>query len=127
MLTVAASNADQSEEVAEYSSQGPVTQLLTDANTKQTIAKPNLTAVDAVEVLGVGDFPNIFNGSSAAAAHVAAVAAQMVGQTGNSNREQLQWQLTQSAQGHRRRWLILSGSGLLDAKEAFELIVLHKG
>lgn len=41
----------------------------------QVLSKPDITAADRVSVSGAGDFPTTFTGTSAAAAHAAAIAA----------------------------------------------------
>lgn len=74
-----------SEDVAGYSSQGPVTHSFPVA---QTINKPDLTSVDGVSVTGAGGFPSPFFGTSAAAPHASAVAALIWGQLpGSTNVE----------------------------------------
>ena len=52
-----------------YSSRGP---------TRNGVIKPDLTAVDGVRVTGSGNFVTLFFGTSAAAPHVAAVAALLL-------------------------------------------------
>jgi len=56
--------------IAEYSSRGPYTNF---AGT--TIPKPDVCGMDGVSVSGAGPFPSLFNGTSAAAPHIAAIAA----------------------------------------------------
>ena len=59
-------------EIAPYSSQGPVTIAFPQPERR---LKPDLIGVDGVTVTGAGGFSNPFFGTSAAAPHVAAVAA----------------------------------------------------
>lgn len=62
-----------------YSSQGP---SRIEFPTLEIRDKPDITASDGVEVSGFGGFPTPFFGTSAAAPHVAAVAAQLLGGSG---------------------------------------------
>ncbi len=55
-----------------YSSRGPVEIYFPQPETRQ---KPDLAAVDGVSITGAGGFPTTFYGTSAAAPHVAAIAA----------------------------------------------------
>ncbi len=75
VVTCGAIDVDTPEQVEEFSSQGPVTMLT------ETRQKPDLCGVDGVEVSGVGGFGSPFYGTSAAAPHVAAVAALLWQQT----------------------------------------------
>ncbi|MCK9593993.1 MAG: PKD domain-containing protein, partial [Methanoregula sp.] len=59
-----------------FSSRGPVTITYPSPIIRQ---KPDITGVDGVEISGAGGFPNPFYGTSAAAPHIAAVAAQIWG------------------------------------------------
>ena len=61
--------ADSINDIEYFSSQGPVTTLTGTRN------KPDVCGVDGVAVTGAGGFPNPFYGTSAAAPHVAAIAA----------------------------------------------------
>jgi|GEM_PF-2215795 len=71
-----------------FSSQGPVTII-----GQGQRAKPDITGIDKVTVTGVGGFGSPFPGTSAAAPHIAAIAAQLWGQypsaTGNQIRDHL--------------------------------------
>jgi cysteine-rich repeat protein len=73
-ITVGTINADDpgSDTIAPYSSQGPCEMFFPAAETR---AKPDITGIDGVAVTGAAGFPNPFFGTSAAAPHVAAVAA----------------------------------------------------
>ena len=55
--------------IENFSSQGPVTMI------SETRQKPDICGIDGVSVTGAGGFPNPFYGTSAAAPHIAAVAA----------------------------------------------------
>ena len=68
VITVAAITPDESglDETAAYSSQGP---------TNNGAAKPDIAAIDGVQISEAADFGARFFGTSAAAPHVAAVAA----------------------------------------------------
>ena len=83
VVTVGAINAQDPgiDNIAFYSSQGPSKINLVDQN--QTLVgterrKPDVVALDGVSVSGVGGFPNQFFGTSAAAPHVAGIAAQLM-------------------------------------------------
>ena len=71
VITVAAIAHDQAglDRTAQYSSRGP---------TNNGAAKPDIAAVDGVRVSGVTDFGSRFFGTSAAAPHIAAVAALLL-------------------------------------------------
>ena len=65
--------SDQGHDTLEsYSSQGPVEIYFP---SRETRVKPDIVAVDCVTVTGAGSFPIVFCGTSAAAPHVAGVAA----------------------------------------------------
>jgi len=72
------------DEIESYSSQGPVTITYPAASQRQ---KPDICGVDDVNITGAGNFGEPYNnnwyfsGTSAAAPHVAAVAAQIWGST----------------------------------------------
>ncbi len=68
VVTVGAVNT--SKQIEDYSSQGPVT--LYNGIVR---SKPEVCGIDGVAITGAGGFPNPFYGTSAAAPHVAAVAA----------------------------------------------------
>ncbi|WP_169743641.1 PGF-pre-PGF domain-containing protein [Methanolacinia paynteri] len=76
VITTAAVNWITPSTIESYSSRGPVT---ISYPTPEIRAKPDITGVDNVSITGAGGFTNPFSGTSAAAPHVAAVAAQIWG------------------------------------------------
>ena len=76
-LAVGTINAGEvgNDEIASYSSRGP---SRIDFPSREDRAKPDLIGIDGVNVSGAGGFPTPFFGTSAAAPHVAAVAAQLM-------------------------------------------------
>lgn len=71
-IAVGAINAAAPSQIANYSSQGPVTIRYPAAETRN---KPDVCGIDGVRVTGAGGFSSTFYGTSAAAPHVAAIAA----------------------------------------------------
>jgi hypothetical protein len=71
VLSVGAINASDpgSDSIASYSSHGP---------TGDGRIKPDITAIDGVDVSGAGGFPDPFFGTSAAAPHIAGLAALLL-------------------------------------------------
>lgn len=69
VLACGAIDASDPNSIEDYSSLGPVTMI------SGTREKPDICGVDGVAVTGAGGFSNPFYGTSAAAPHVAAVAA----------------------------------------------------
>jgi PGF-pre-PGF domain-containing protein len=76
VITAAAVKWSTPSTIESYSSRGPVT---ISYPTPEIRAKPDITGVDGVSITGAGGFSNPFYGTSAAAPHVAAVAAQIRG------------------------------------------------
>ena len=72
---IAADDPDN-DDIEFFSSQGPVTISYPSPVSR---AKPNLCGIDRVAVTGAGGFPSTFWGTSAAAPHIAAIAAQLWG------------------------------------------------
>lgn len=70
VIAVGAVNQSTPEQIASYSSRGPVTM-----RGGTTRSKPDVVGIDGVSVTGAGIFPSTFFGTSAAAPHVAAMAA----------------------------------------------------
>jgi len=76
VIAVGAINASDpgNDDIEEFSCQGPVTII-----GESERAKPDLCGIDGVAVTGAGGFSTPFYGTSAAAPHVAAIAAQLWG------------------------------------------------
>jgi subtilisin family serine protease/putative transposon-encoded protein len=72
VITVGAINQDNPDNIAAYSSRGPVTLISENRN------KPDVCGIDGVNVTGVGSLSNIFYGTSAAASHIAALASLLM-------------------------------------------------
>lgn len=70
VITAAAVDVANPQWAASYSSQGPVSML--DGSSRQ---KPDISGATGVTVSGAGGFPTTFTGTSAAAPHIAAIAA----------------------------------------------------
>ena len=77
VLAVGAVDADDpgNDDLRSYSDQGPSRIYFPSFETRQ---KPDAVASDGVSVTGSGGFPSHFNGTSAAAPHVAGIAALLV-------------------------------------------------
>ena len=77
VLAVGAVDADDpgNDDLRSYSDQGPSRVYFPSFETRQ---KPDVVASDGVSVTGSGGFPSHFNGTSAAAPHVAGIAALLV-------------------------------------------------
>ncbi len=74
VIAVGAIDADdpRNDDIERFSSQGPVEIFFP---TPETRPKPDLVSIDGVSVTGAGWFQQVFHGTSAAAPHVAAIAA----------------------------------------------------
>lgn len=72
VLTIGALGATSPNQLEPFSSRGPVTIVYPHREIRQ---KPNLCGIDGVTVTGSGGFPNRFYGTSAAAPHIAGIAA----------------------------------------------------
>lgn len=88
IIAVGAVPASSPSAIEPFSSRGP---------TFDGRAKPDLVATDAVSVSGVGGFPETFIGTSAAAPHVAGVAALLLQLNPGLSRGQLKTLLQESA------------------------------
>ena len=75
VLAAAAANARTPDLIEPFSARGPAEIF---HPTRETRPKPDVTSVDGVRVSGVGGFPTRFFGTSAAAPHVAGVAALLL-------------------------------------------------
>ncbi|AFC99382.1 Subtilisin-like serine proteases (peptidase S8 family) [Methanocella conradii HZ254] len=73
VISVGAIPASNPNSIESFSSQGPVTITYP----SQQRQKPDICGIDGVSVTGSGGFSNPFYGTSAAAPHVAAIAAQL--------------------------------------------------
>ncbi len=113
-LAVAAINAGSST-VAFYSSRGPAR---IDYPSLQLRAKPDLAATDGVSVTGAGGFSNPFFGTSAAAPHAAAVAAQLLSAGPDVTPQEVRSALLASASGGGGSTSV--GRGRINALAAFE-------
>ena len=124
VLAVAAVDHDPAgfNTVRSYSSRGP---------TNNGVVKPDLTAVDGVAITGSGGFATPFFGTSAAAPHVAAIAALLLearpqlldgeGDSADRERALLRGVLTGSAIDLGTAGMDnVSGAGRIDALEALE-------
>ncbi len=72
VIACGAVNADTPLQIEPFSSRGPVTLL------NETRNKPDIVGADGVDVTGVGGFSDPFYGTSAAAPHIAAIAALLM-------------------------------------------------
>lgn len=77
VLTVGTINADEpgNDQIAFYSSQGPSEIVDPNSGNRSFRSKPDITGIDGVRVSGAGGFSSRFFGTSAAAPHVAGIAA----------------------------------------------------
>jgi len=94
VISCAAVDQGTPETVEGFSSQGPSTIFYPSFVERQT---PVMTGVDGVSVTGAGSFPSTFYGTSAAAPHVAAVAAMIWSADLSFNSSQVTSMLTGSA------------------------------
>ena len=120
-LAVAAINAGSSS-TAFYSSHGP---SRIDFPSRRDRAKPDLTAIDGVSVTGAGGFPTTFFGTSAAAPHAAAVAAQLLSTSPDVTPNDVISALVSSASGGGSR--NAAGNGLINALSAFNQLGVELG
>lgn len=109
------------DDIEPFSSQGPVTITYP---TPETRAKPNLCGIDGVTVTGAGGFYVPFYGTSAAAPHIAAIAAQLWGAFPTNTSDEIRTHLYDSAvdlgsAGYDN----VFGYGRADARRAYEMIV----
>ncbi len=112
-IAVGAINAGSSS-AAFYSSQGPA---LVEFPSRDVRPKPDIAATDGVSVTGAGGFPSPFFGTSAAAPHAAAVAAQLLSAGPNVTPTQVRSALLGTASGGGSSAAV--GSGQISAIRAF--------
>ncbi|MFC1787397.1 S8 family serine peptidase, partial [Halobacteriota archaeon] len=114
-------NDPGNDDIEPFSSQGPVT---ISYPTPVSRPKPDISGIDGVAVTGAGGFPDDFHGTSAAAPHIAAIAAQIWGaypdKTGNEIRTML---YSSAVDLGSAGYDSVFGYGRSDALEAFESIV----
>jgi hypothetical protein len=108
------------DDIEPFSSQGPVTISYPSPVSRP---KPDLCGIDGVTVTGAGGFPIPFYGTSAAAPHIAAIAAQLWGAFPNKTGNEVSATLYSSAfdlgsAGYDN----IFGYGRADALDAFEAI-----
>ena len=122
-IAVGAINASDpgNDDIEFFSSQGPVTISYPSPVSRP---KPDLCGIDGVTVTGAGGFPSPFYGTSAAAPHIAAIAAQLWGAFHNKTGNEIRTTLYSSAvdlgsAGYDN----VFGYGRADALDAFEAIV----
>ncbi|WP_170132023.1 S8 family peptidase [Arenicella xantha] len=132
VLAVGTINSSQvnTGEVAFYSSQGPALIHTTSRNSvtggaqfesQQKRRKPDLVALDQVSVSGAGGFPSLFYGTSAAAPHVAGIAAQLMSVTNLVKADDVRRALINGAQDIGKKGFdFTSGYGLVDAEQALD-------
>ncbi len=96
VVAVGAINANEpgNDAVAFYSSHGP-SRIVFPALSNR--AKPDVMGIDGVSVTGVGGFPTTFFGTSAAAPHVAGIAAQLMSSAKNVKVSNVREALTKGA------------------------------
>jgi len=119
-VTVGALDAHQliHQDVEPYSSQGPATIRYP---VEEMRPKPDVCALDAVSVTGAGGFPIEFRGTSAAAPHIAAIAALLKGAMPEFSMETIREIITTDAADI---WLVgydtTSGYGRAEVLDSFD-------
>ncbi len=90
VIAVGAIDASDSgnDDIEDFSSQGPVTII-----GEEQRAKPDVCGIDGVTVTGAGGFSNPFYGTSAAAPHIAAIAAQLWGRFPTATADEIRDQI----------------------------------
>jgi cysteine-rich repeat protein len=122
-VTVATINADDpgTDTIAAYSSQGPCDITFPAVEAR---AKPDVTGIDGVAVTGAAGFPNPFFGTSAAAPHVAAVAALMLDANGGLSPAQVKQALqTEAVDLGSGGFDFVFGAGRVDARAAVASVI----
>jgi len=82
------------DDIASFSSQGP---SRIDFPIRQDRQKPEITGIDGVAVTGSGGFPRQFFGTSAAAPHIAGIAALLKSANPDASREEIETALIDGA------------------------------
>ncbi|MBN2410152.1 S8 family serine peptidase [candidate division KSB1 bacterium] len=90
---IAASDPDN-DDIELFSSQGPVTISYPSSESR---AKPDICGIDGVDVTGAGGFSDPFYGTSAAAPHIAAIAAQLWSALPSSTGDEIRDMITDDA------------------------------
>jgi parallel beta-helix repeat protein len=109
------------DDIEPFSSRGPVTISYPSPVTRP---KPDLCGIDGVSVTGAGGFPSPFYGTSAAAPHIAAIAAQLWGAFPSKTGDETRTTLYSSAVDlGALNYDYVYGYGRADALDAFETIV----
>ena len=120
-LAVGAVHADEPEVIAGYSSLGPSTIAFPQAEKRD---KPDICGIAGVQVTGAGDFPSTFYGTSAAAPHIAAVAALTWSAAPEKNGDEIRQVLLDTAEDMGASGFNYTyGYGLADALEAISEVI----
>jgi len=116
IISVAAADVGLTSLTADYSSMGP---SRVDFPERQDRQKPDLVGIAGVSVTGTGGFPSTFFGTSAAAPHVAAIAALLKQMSPESSPAVIKAAMMLSAdEMHSTGWDTFSGAGRADAFDA---------
>ncbi len=95
VIAVGAIDANDPNNIEFFSSQGPVTISYPLPGVSRD--KPDLCGIDGVTVTGAGGFPSTFYGTSAAAPHIAAIAAQLWGADTTKTGAEIRTMMNESA------------------------------
>ena len=110
--------------IESFSSRGPSTIRYPSPESR---AKPDICGIDGVSVTGAGGFPTPFYGTSAAAAHVAAVCAQLWGRFPGKTGNQIRGFVTATAMDLGTLGVDNTfGYGRADALNAFKFFCKYK-
>lgn len=114
-----AANDPGNDTIEAFSSQGPVTISYPFSESR---LKPDLCGIDGVSITGTGGFPNPFYGTSAAAPHAAAIAAQVWAQHPSKTGNQIcSWLNTSAVDLGVTGFDYVYGYGRTDALNAFSI------
>ncbi len=109
------------DDIEPFSSRGPARIFFPEFEARQ---KPDMTAVDGVQVTGAGGFPSVFFGTSAAAPHAAAVAALLQEADPSLGSEETESVLGSTARDRGAPGFdFVFGAGLIDAFAAAETVL----